>query len=53
MDLAYLLSRYEISVARAGSAACVSARASHRALASGYAERIRRFRMAGTTAVAA
>ncbi|WP_333571833.1 hypothetical protein [Sphingomonas sp.] len=56
MDLAYLLSRYRQSVTRAGTAACVASRASHRALAAGYAERIRHWQHAhgaADTAIAA
>lgn len=53
MDLAYLLSRYQTALTRAGTAACVSSRASHRALAAGYAERIRAYRLAHGLADAA
>lgn len=49
MDLAYLLSRYQNSLYRAAVAACVASRASHRALAAGYADRIREWlRIHGT-----
>jgi len=45
MDLDYLLSRHQKSLLRANTALCVSSRASHRALAAGYAERIREVRL--------
>ena len=45
MDLNYLLSRHQISLMRANGASCASARASHRALATGYAEQIRVLQM--------
>lgn len=41
MDLNYLLSRHQQSLMRASTAPCVASRASHRAFAAGYAERIR------------
>lgn len=53
MDLAYLLSRYQNALTRAGTAACVASRASHRALAAAYAERIRAYRLANAMAEAA
>ncbi len=53
MDLAYLLSRYQNAMTRSGTAACVSSRASHRAFAAGYAERIRAYRLAHDMAEAA
>lgn len=56
MDLDYFVTRHRESLFRAGSAPCVSSRASHRALAAGYAERIRLLRdvpAAGTLAIAA
>ncbi len=53
MDLAYLLSRHQNAVTRAGTAACVASRASHRAFAAGYAERIRAYRLAHGLADAA
>lgn len=56
MDLDYFVSRHRESLLRAGNAPCVSSRASHRALAAGYAERIRQLReasVAATLAIAA
>lgn len=41
MDLNYLLSRHQISLIRADAAKCSASRHAHRALARGYAERIR------------
>lgn len=41
MDLNYLLSRHQISLIRADAAKCSASRHAHRALALGYAERIR------------
>jgi hypothetical protein len=41
MDLNYLLSRHQVSLMRADAALCSEARYSHRALARGYADRIR------------
>jgi hypothetical protein len=41
MDLNYLLSRQQVSLVRADTAACPEARFAHRALAHAYAERIR------------
>ena len=41
MDLNYLLSRQQVSLVRADTAACPEARFAHRALARAYAERIR------------
>ncbi|WP_294329909.1 hypothetical protein [uncultured Sphingomonas sp.] len=49
MDLAYLLSRYQNSLGRAATAACVASRAAHRALAAAYAERIRQWQHAHGT----
>ncbi|WP_198162076.1 hypothetical protein [Sphingomonas sp. TDK1] len=53
MDLAYLLSRYQNALTRAGSAACMSSRAAHRAFAAVYAERISAYREAHAMAAAA
>ncbi len=53
MDLAYLLSRYQNALTRAGTAACVSSRASHRALAAGYAARIAAYPLTPARTVAA
>lgn len=44
MDLNYLLSRHQISLMRADSAACPEAAIAHRGLAQGYAVRIREHR---------
>ena len=41
MDLNYLLSRHQISLMHADAAPCVASRASHRAFATEYAQRIR------------
>jgi len=41
MDLDYLLSRHQISLIRADSAACREAAIAHRGLARGYAVQIR------------
>lgn len=41
MDLNDLLARHQMSLMRADGAACLSSRSSHRALARGYAARIR------------
>ncbi len=40
MDLNELLDRHQVSLMRAATAACGPSRASHRALAAGYARRI-------------
>ncbi|GAA0739272.1 hypothetical protein [Sphingomonas trueperi] len=53
MDLAYLLSRHQNALTRAGTAACISSRAAHRAFAAGYAERIAAYRQAHAMTVAA
>jgi hypothetical protein len=53
MDLAYLLSRHQNAMTRAGTAACVSSRAAHRAFAAIYAERISVYREAHAMTVAA
>jgi len=49
MDLAYLLSRYQNALRNTAAAACVASRASHRALALGYADRIREWHRANGT----
>jgi len=41
MDLNYLLSRHQISLMRAEATPCVASKASHRAFATEYAQRIR------------
>lgn len=51
MDLNYILSRHQLSLVAADTAPCMAARAAHRGLANGYAERIRSFqRTVGATA---
>jgi hypothetical protein len=45
MDLNYLLSRHQISLMRASAAPCVASRASHRAFAAEYAQRIRHLQL--------
>jgi len=40
MDLNYLLSRHQVSLMRASAAPCVASRATHRAFAAEYAQRI-------------
>jgi hypothetical protein len=53
MDLNYLLSRHQISLMRARASQCVASRASHRAFAAGYAERIRELQLAFGTQTSA
>lgn len=43
MDLNYILSRHQLSLCAAESAACPSSRHAHRGLADGYARQIRDF----------
>ncbi len=51
MDLNYILSRHQLSLVAAETAAGSEARAAHLGLAQGYAARIRRFQQdAGATA---
>lgn len=45
MDLNYLFSRHQVSLMRASAAPCLASRASHRAFAAGYADRIRELQL--------
>ena len=46
MDLNDLFARHQLSLVRAGEASSADARAAHRGLATGYADRIRTFQQA-------